>query len=347
MSQRTGGDLSDMDVMLDSFDNTQSQSQDCEPSPPIPRHGSKTNFFSPSDSSTRTAYLLQQNKPWSPYGSAGPPTPRAPRAPLSSEERSVQQSSAHSPDGFPSWTFVNSPRSIRTPPRSLTSPIVTSDSYRAPRQQQSPSPGSPASLTPGQSPVTVKRHPGSATRKGQPLTTPHHVSGRISSRVVSHNISPQRKFASESELARAAADKANGNYEAARANQTADNIQELADMEHYWEEGSHRFQQVLDRSAYRSTRNRTGASPQGRRASEQLIKTPPDASPVKLHMMRPVSFVKALELTEQNYDKSGTSKKNDSHLRQCMNQQIKTAQSSNSDQDDRKSLYEMNYEISV
>lgn len=339
MSQRIGGDLSDVDVMLDSFDNTQSQSQDCEPSPPIPRHGSKTNFFSPSDSSTRTAYLLQQSKPWSPYGSAGPPTPRAPRVPLGSEDRNMQPST----DGFPSWTFVNSPRSVRTPPRSLTSPVVTADSYRTQRQQQSPSPGSPASLTPGQSPAAVKRHLGSSSRKGPP---PHHtVGGRNSSRPGSRNMSPQRKFASESELARAAADKANGNYEAARANQTADNIQELADMEHYWDEGPHRFQHVLDRSGYRSSRNRTGASPQVcRRASEQLVKTPPDASPVKLHAMRPVSFVKALELTEQTYDRSGSSnKKTDPHLRQL----TKMAQSSNSEQDDRKSLYEMNYEISV
>lgn len=348
MSQGAG-DLSDVDVILDSFDNTQSQSQDCEPSPPIPRHGSKTNFFSPSDS-TRTAYILQQSKPWSPYGSAGPPTPRAPpRAPLGTDDRCMQ-SMPRSPEGFPSWAVVNSPRSTRTPPRSLTSPVVTVDSNRT--RQQSPSrrssPGSPASLTPGQSPVTVKRHQGS--RRGPP--TPHyhgyHATGRTS-RSSSRNISPQRKFASESELARAAADKANGNYEA-RANQTADNIQELADASHPWGEASRRFQHVPEPQMVHSFRpiggsssiRRTGASPQNRRGSEHKT-PPPEASPVKPHAKRPVSFVKALELTE-GYDKSN-SKKTDSHSRQCIQQN--KAPPSNLDQDDRKSLYEMNYEISV
>lgn len=320
MSQRASTDL-----MLDSFDAPhQSQSQDCEPSPPIPRHGSKTNFFSPQDS---RAYLMQSNKPppWSPYG---PPTPRATnRVPLSSEQ--VQQ------DGFPSWTFVNSPRSVRTtPPRSLTSPVVTAaDSYNNRTQRQSP--GSPASsLTPGQSPAAAKR---SSARKNPP-TSSHHAGGRNTGRP--RNMSPQRKFASESELARAlAADKANGNYEA-RANQTADNIQELAD----WDEAAaHRFQR--DRSgAYRSSRRTSGASPQGgRRASEQLlVKTPPDASPVKMHAaMRPVSFVKALELTAEQTSYGGNARKTDP-LRQL----AKVAQSS-SEQEDRKSLYEMNYEISV
>lgn len=342
------GDLSDVDVILDSFDNNQSQSQDCEPSPPIPRHGSKTNFFSPSDG-TRTAYVLQQGKPWSPYGSAGPPTPRMPRAPIGTEDRGMQ-SMPRSPDGFPSWAIVNSPRSTRTPPRSLTSPVVTADSSRT--RQQSPSrrssPGSPASLTPGQSPAAVKRHQGS--RRGPP--TPHyhgyHVAGRTS-RSSSRNISPQRKFASESELARAAADKANGNYEA-RANQTADNIQELADTGHSWGESSRRFQHVPEPQTVHGFRSvggssstrRTGASPQSRRASGHKT-PPPEVSPLKPHAKRPVSFVKALELTE-GYDKSN-SKKTDPHSRQCIQQN--KAPPSNLDQDDRKSLYEMNYEISV
>ncbi|GIX91103.1 palmitoyltransferase ZDHHC5 [Caerostris extrusa] len=343
MSQGAG-DLSDVDVILDSYDHNQSQSQDCEPSPPIPRHGSKTNFFSPSECS-RSAYILPQSKPWSPYGGAGPPTPRAPRASIPMDERTVQVM-PRSPEGMPPWAIVNSPRSTRTPPRSLTSPVVGSDGSR--NRQQSPSrrssPGSPASLTPGQSPVAVKRHQ-SGSRRGPP--TPHyygyHGTGR-SGRSSARNISPNRKFASESELARAAADKANGNYEA-RANQTADNIQELADSGRPWEERARRLQHVPDipmvHTGCPPPSRRTTASPQSRRAGGH--KTPPlEASPVKPYPKRPVSIVKALEMTE-NYDKGGS--KVDPHSRQYL-QQNKSI-SSNIEQDDRKSLYEMNYEISV
>ncbi|KFM69766.1 putative palmitoyltransferase ZDHHC8, partial [Stegodyphus mimosarum] len=316
MSQGAG-DLSDVDVILDTFDSNQSQSQDCEPSPPIPRHGSKTNFFSQTDN-TRTVSVLQQGKPWSPYGSAGPPTPRAPRALIGSEDRSGQ-SMPRSPEGLPPWAVVNSPRSTRTPPRSLTSPVVGAEGNRT--RQQSPSrrssPGSPASLTPGLSPAAVKRHPGS--RRGPP--TPHYYGYHVTSRTPRSNtrsISPNRKFASESELARAAADKANGNYEA-RANQTADNIQELADSGRSWGEGvrrlSHDTQTVHGfRSSSGCSSRRTGASPQNRRAAGHKT-PPPEASPVKPHAKRPVSFVKALELTD-SYDKGGP--KTDPHSRQCL-----------------------------
>lgn len=318
MSQGAG-DLSD--VVLDRFENTQSQSQDCEPSPPIPRHGSKTNFFSPNDT-TRTAFILQQGKPWSPYGSAGPPTPRAPRAPIGGTDESI----SHSPEGFPTWAVVRSPRSMRTPPRSLTSPVVTADSCRT--RPQSPSrrssPGSPASLTPGQSPATTKKHPGS--RRGPHYHGYHAATGRTSR----STSSPQRKFASESELARAAADKANGNYEA-HVNQTADNIRELADAGHSWEESSRPFQHVLEPQIVHGFRSaslrRSGMSPPNRKT--------PEGSPMKPHAKRPVSFVKALELTA-GLDRS--------HSKEPQYVQQK---SSGLDQDDRKSLYEMNYEISV
>ncbi|XP_054714519.1 palmitoyltransferase ZDHHC5-like isoform X2 [Uloborus diversus] len=343
MSQGAG-DLSDVEVMLDSFENNQSQSQDCEPSPPIPRHGSKTNFFSPSDN-PRAAYILQQGKPWSPYGSAGPPTPRAPRALIGTDDRCMQ-SVPRSPEGLPPWAVVNSPRSTRTPPRSLTSPVVGADSTRT--RQHSPSrrssPGSPASLTPGQSPATAKRHTGS--RRGPPNAHYYGYHPARSVRNSSRSMSPNRKFVSESELARAAADKANGNYEA-RANQTADNIQELADGVRPWGVDISRRMphgsDILPSYGFRSSGGvprKAGASPQSRRASGHKT-PPPDSSPAKVHVKRPVTFVKALELTESN-DKAGS--KMDAHLRQCM-QQTKTPTSM--DQEDRKSLYEMNYEISV
>uniref|UniRef100_A0A2L2YAE2 Palmitoyltransferase n=1 Tax=Parasteatoda tepidariorum TaxID=114398 RepID=A0A2L2YAE2_PARTP len=337
MSQGTG-DLSDVDVMLDSFEHNQSQSQDCEPSPPIPRHGSKTNFFSSSESNR--AYVIQQSKPWSPYGGAGPPTPRAPRASIPMDER--QSAMPRSPEGFPPWGVVNSPHSSRTPPRSLTSPVVNAEGNRmhSPSRRGS-SPSSPASLTPGQSPVAVKRQAG-GSRRPTPHYYGYHANVRTQ-RSSSRNISPNRKFASESELARAAADKANGNYEA-RANQTADNIQELADSGPSWDERVRYLQrgqdcQYMHGVRVSSSSRRTNASPQSRRGSNH--KTPPmEASPVKPHPRRPVSIVKALELTE-SYEKSGL--KADSHSRQCLQQN----KPSNAEQDDRKSLYEMNYEISV
>lgn len=335
-----------MDIMIDSFEHNQSQSRDCEPSPPIPRHGSKTNFFSPSEQATRAAYIVPKT-PWSPYGTTGgPPTPRAPRASIPMDERSMRSSigehnmrspaegwsnsqsgfNAVNSQGFNSvnsqsgWSTVNSPRSqSRTPPRSLTSPVVSG--------QQSPSrlrdsPGE--RTTPGHSPATGRR----SSRRGGPPTPHyrHHASG-----------SPNRRFVSESELARAAADRANGNYEA-RANQTADNIQELV------ADGSGRFrmQRGMDIAGLRAS---GGVGPRrvsaGGSSSPQQgrHKTPAvEVSPVKpTYPKRPVSIKTALELTE-NFDRKAA----EPQIRLQPSKPLPVEQ-----QDDRKSLYEMNYEISV
>lgn len=397
-------DYSDLEATMDSFDATQSQSQDCEPSPPIPRHGSKTNFFNPNaqDSSPgRLSHVLQQGKPWSPYGSAGPPTPRAPRAPSSMEDRGIQSGIPRSPEGAqPMWPSVNSPRTTRTPPRSLTSPVVSgndtgrnggSGSQCSPSRKSSP--GSPTSLTPGQSPAVGKRHVGTSAgvpsipgrHGGHSLYYGYHVGGR-SSRSSARSISPNRKFASESELVRAAADKANGNYDSrALANQTADNIQELANrtvLAGHWgvnarsrfsfrdQHGSspntptthaggggssgyhpmHGLPPAGIHSGPHGRRHSGSASPQSKRAVGHA--TPPlDMSPAGSHphAKRPVSFVKALEITDSlDKTKGGVmgTPKSDHRSRQCVQAKAPSV-APEQDGGDRKSLYEMNYEISV
>ncbi|XP_022253191.1 palmitoyltransferase ZDHHC5-like [Limulus polyphemus] len=75
-------DTSDMDITMDSFDTSQSKSQDCDPSPPLPHQGSKTNFFLPETKEiTRTPSLVftYQNQQYSAkpvYTSGRPPTPQ-------------------------------------------------------------------------------------------------------------------------------------------------------------------------------------------------------------------------------------------------------------------------------
>ncbi|KAG8183622.1 hypothetical protein JTE90_025172 [Oedothorax gibbosus] len=264
LSQGPAQDLSDADLTFDSFDrHSQSQSRDCEPSPPIPRHGSKTNFFSPD---ARAPQILpsMQRPPWAPRASI----------PI---------------DGW-------NPSMRATPPRSLTSPVVSGGNGSSRNVYD-------GSLTPGHSPAASKR---SSSRRPRP-----------------HG-SPNRKFVSESELARAAADRANGNYEA-RANHTADNIQELTqEICPASSDGRWRIHRDPAPSFPRSSTRR---SPQTRHKT-----TPEPISPAK-YPKRPVSIVKALEMTE-NYDRKVTPSQ-PSSAKPLM------------EQEDRKSLYEMNYEISV
>lgn len=397
----------DVDITMDSFEITQSQSCDCEPSPPIPRHGSKTNFFAPGmqetalSSPARANHVFQQGKPWSPYGSAGPPTPRAPRATLSVEDRAVQSALPRTPENSqPTWPNINSPRLPRTPPRSLTSPTVSSSAIMGVcYNQYSPgrrsSPGSPTAVTPGQSPATSKRHNNSSLggpsgfgrTYGGPMPYYTHIGMR--GRTNSRSMSPNRKFASESELVRAAADKANGNYDSrVIANQTADNIQELANrtgLSSHWGDhssgsGHHRVRRNSRSEQHGSgshtppshslgyhaihglppagihggpygRRHSGSASPQSKRNIVGHATPPLDMSPAgsRPHAKRPMSFVKALEMSD-SMDKAtagaGTPKI-EHRQSKSSNPPSTTIQELQDGNADRRSLYEMNYEISV
>lgn len=192
-----------------------------------------------------------------------------------------------------------SPHSPRTPPRSLTSPTVGGGS-----PTRRPSPGSPLS------PNTLRRCP-------VPVGPPAPMS-------------PSRKFASESEL-----DQANGNHysvpPACRAPQWDSRVRPGS-------RGDTRGSGPGTPTSSASTCQYVAAP--GRRhsgsCSPQAVQTKPQehAVPGRAIARRPMSFVKALEMSDslERRAAAGMSSRQERHTEQGT---------------ERKSVYDMNYEISV
>ncbi|XP_011701149.1 PREDICTED: palmitoyltransferase ZDHHC5 isoform X1 [Wasmannia auropunctata] len=204
-----GRDGSDTDM-----EPTASQSADCEPTPPLQRHGSKSNFFLPpveSNESPRHPPPSQHRHPI--HYPRGSPHPRP---------RGMNGSRSHTPDplspetsgspatvpqrqGGASPTMQQRIKAIGVPtPLAISSPIRRSN------------PGTPTQVRRpdfigvNEAPTYYDVQQGNNTGVGVPGSV---ITG----------YSPQRRFLSESELVRQGTD-----HPYARTNNTVDNIRELA-----------------------------------------------------------------------------------------------------------------------
>ncbi|XP_071627489.1 palmitoyltransferase ZDHHC8 isoform X2 [Temnothorax longispinosus] len=204
-----GRDGSDTDM-----EPTASQSADCEPTPPLQRHGSKSNFFLPpveNNESPRHPPPSQLRHPI--HYPRGSPHPRP---------RGMNGSRSHTPDplspetsgspatipqrqGGASPTMQQRIKAIGVPtPLAISSPIRRSN------------PGTPTQVRRpdfigvNEAPMYYDIQQGNNTGVGVPGTV---ITG----------YSPQRRFLSESELVRQGTD-----HPYSRTNNTVDNIRELA-----------------------------------------------------------------------------------------------------------------------
>lgn len=277
MSQ--GPHLSDTDLTMDAIDSTQSQSQDCEPTPPCPLDGSKTNLFDTADfreaiatsSTPRTNNLPAGQDPVSPLGIKVLPT-RNSNTIQGVGKNNPQRGSPHprprgfgdglrsrsntpdplSPDsggavvGSPSSSrSVHSPGSHGRTPTTASSPLRRS-SPGTPTTPRSPGFGkrrtdfgSPPSgegrphigypVYPDAVLASRQRHVQQQPPPGSYLLTyvPQHAAqGREAA--PPRSISPQRKFASESELTRPAQGEHANPHFFRTGNHTSDNLHDLA-----------------------------------------------------------------------------------------------------------------------
>ncbi|XP_076334240.1 palmitoyltransferase ZDHHC8-like [Tachypleus tridentatus] len=363
-------DMSDMDITMDSFDTSQSQSQDCDPSPPLPHQGSKTNFFMPetqetSMKSTAVGYHGQYGSSRPAYSSGGPPTPRTLRTVGIFENRGIQPGNSHTAGVLPSSRSTVKHSPLSSPTSSL--PLHYSSSSRR------ASPGSPPS--PGYSPPECKHH---TSRPPLPQPVCYGIAGSRSS---SRSVSPSHRLVSEMELVRAAADQANGNYQQiGSASKNAANLQDLPNctvLAPAWGNS------VRPGGYSRSYHNSRGESNSSLKASLSQSSGWPVAnnysalygqrhlvgasgSPLAKrselgtlemthsHGRRPMSFVKALEMSDSDSGK-GTSTPKLEHRQMFQGQtRLHTSPSfsthhkhSKDLSDEQRSQYEMNYEISV
>lgn len=217
----TGRDGSDTDM-----EPTASQSQDCEPTPPLQRHGSKNNF-----------YITQIDTVDSNQTYLGRPSPHNNRS------RGLEMMSrSHTPDvdrdrglAAPSPTMQQRIKAIGVPtPIAMSSPLRRSNPG-TPTQPRRPdfisvnnssninSSSGPGAGGPGvaggmiQSPPSYYEYQGSSSRNMLMGGHPHHHADGGGS--------PQRRFLSEGELLRGSTDLAAPSY---RITNTVDNIRELA-----------------------------------------------------------------------------------------------------------------------
>ncbi|XP_011165530.1 palmitoyltransferase ZDHHC5-B isoform X2 [Solenopsis invicta] len=204
-----GRDGSDTDM-----EPTASQSADCEPTPPLQRHGSKSNFFLPpveNNESPRHPPPLQHRHPI--HYPKGSPHPRP---------RGMNGSRSHTPDPLSPETS-GSPATV--PQRQGgASPTM---------QQRIKAIGVPTPLAIS-SPIR-RSNPGTPTQVRRPdfigvIETPTYYDVQQGNNMgvgvpgsVITGYSPQRRFLSESELVRQGTD-----HPYSRTNNTVDNIRELA-----------------------------------------------------------------------------------------------------------------------
>ncbi|XP_066595048.1 palmitoyltransferase ZDHHC8 isoform X2 [Prorops nasuta] len=351
-----GRDGSDTDM-----EPTASQSADCEPTPPLQRHGSKSNLFLPpmeNNDSPRhpppTQYCQSIHYP------RGSPHPRP---------RGMNGSRSHTPDPL-SPEATGSPATMGQRGQGSASPTM---------QQRIKAIGVPTPLTIS-SPIR-RSNPGTPTQVRRPdfigvteAPTYYEVQQTNNSMMnvppgMVPGYSPQRRFLSESELVRQGTE-----HPYSRTNNTVDNIRELARSPqrgvYMWKDnspgsypppvpGGQMHQSPSQRPPpydyYRSnptsptqqTYNaprpyhpalRGGVpvfpphhqSPQGKRKASMATPTTPTSGD---NRRRPMSFVRALEMTDSMEMVSAPSDNR--------NQRPTTPTP------DRASVYDMNYEISV
>ncbi|CAG9857284.1 unnamed protein product [Phyllotreta striolata] len=316
-----------------------SQSQDCEPTPPLQRHGSKSNFFLPSaanaidgESPSRVglSYSHQQapvSRPMAHYSRSSPhPRPRG-----------LDAGRCATPDALgapqrPSPTMQQRMKAVGGVPTPLTlSTPIRRSNPSTPTQPRRPD--FIGVVYPNQTLhyYDIQHQDGPAPRQ----------------MMIAHQGSPQRRFMSEGELVR---QEAQLSYP--RSNNTVDNIRELANSPqrgvYMWKETSPVYPPS---DFYRSnptspTQQYGGAPPPPARAYHPAMRGgvpvyPPPQSPLVHRKQpaaapapadnrrRPMSFVRALEMS----DTEGA------QCAQHANQRPATP--------DRASVYDMNYEISV
>ncbi|XP_049762354.1 palmitoyltransferase ZDHHC8 isoform X2 [Schistocerca cancellata] len=235
------GEGSDTDM-----EPTASQSQDCEPTPPLQRHGSKNNFFLPpvdtGESPRKPSHLQQQvqqqqqqqQQHRGPYSRGSPhPRPRGMEVsqsrshtpdPLSPEQQ-PSQSPAVRPQG-PSPTMQQRIKAIGVPtPLAMSSPVRRSNPGTPTQPRRPDFIGVGGMGTPSSTYYEFQQQPSQISAVHTHHSVQPHPASRVAPPTSSYG-SPQRRFLSESELVRQGG--SGGDLAYARSNNTADNIRELA-----------------------------------------------------------------------------------------------------------------------
>ncbi|KAG5889128.1 hypothetical protein JTB14_034185 [Gonioctena quinquepunctata] len=304
-----------------------SQSQDCEPTPPLQRHGSKSNFFLPASSVVESGESPRHPPRGVVHYPRSSPHPR-PRG-LDSNRSGTPDSLGGLPQR-PSPTMQQRIKALGVPtPLAMTSPVRRSN---------------PSTPTQPRRPDFI-----GVVYQNQ---TPHYYDFQPQDNPVQRQMmpqnygsSPQRRFMSEGELVR---QEAQLSYP--RSNNTVDNIRELANSPqrgvYMWKDTSpgyppsdfYRSNPTSPTQQTYTTAPRTyhpaarGGVPVYPPQSPQVHRKQLGAGTptVPDNRRRPMSFVRALEMSD-TVDSSQCS----AH----MNQRPSTP--------DRTSVYDMNYEISV
>ncbi|XP_074036593.1 palmitoyltransferase ZDHHC8-like [Leptinotarsa decemlineata] len=311
-----------------------SQSQDCEPTPPLQRHGSKSNFFLPPST-------VDGESPRHPRGVV-----HYPRSSPHPRPRGLDSNRSGTPDSLgpqrPSPTMQQRIKALGVPtPLALSTPVRRSN---------------PSTPTQPRRPdfigVVYQNQP-PHYYDFQPSQDNHHHLQQQQRQMMppqSYGGSPQRRFMSEGELVR------QEQLSYPRSNNTVDNIRELANSPqrgvYMWKDTSPGYPPPTD--FYRS--NPTSPTQQQQPYAAPPVRTyhpaarggvpvyPPPQSP-QVHRKqpgggpapsdnrrRPMSFVRALEMSDTTQEGAP----------QCtahVGQRPSTP--------DRASVYDMNYEISV
>ncbi|XP_076364366.1 palmitoyltransferase ZDHHC8-like [Tachypleus tridentatus] len=360
-------DASDMDVTMDSFDNSQSKSQDCDPSPPLPHQGSKTNFFLPETKEiTRTPSLVftYQNQQYSArpvYTSGRPPTPQTLRTVEVFENHGTINTTAIPKQQYSAKPIYTSGRPVEVfeNPGTLNSTAVWSGIKCSP--VSSPTNSSIQRASPGSPPESKHHH------------TQSVYYGIAGSRKGLKNISPSCRLAVEKESNHATTEEANGNCHHCGNNgggsgQVITNLHNVSESTVFvpmWKSSvqygghtsmyhssgepktsvsynsdwpiSNGYPGVFSQCHYVSV-----ANPSLSRQSELGT-----SDVTHSHVRRPMSFVKALEMSEYEGGKgTGISKSELRHQTPLAS----TGSHHNlhhSVHDEQKNRYEMSYEISV
>lgn len=344
-----GRDGSDTDM-----EPTASQSQDCEPTPPLQRHGSKTNFYLPpvETGESPRAYITRP----SPHGRS-----------------QMGQSRSHTPDidrgnAGPSPTMQQRIKAIGVPtPLTLSSPLRRSNPG-TPTQPRRPDfiGVSPSGVGGGGGGSVVQQAQAYFEYGGgmRGANGGHHHGGGVQ-----EGGSPQRRFLSEGELLRGGNDLPPA-YP--RTNNTVDNIRELAGSPqrgvYTWKDTSPNAYCSRSGSGggggggygdhYRSNPTsptqrgvyypalRGGVPvfppPQSPQVKRKTTAPAPAASqPPPDNRRRPMSFVRALEMTD-SIDMADAASQPPQNAASADAQRRGTTPTP-----DRVSVYDMNYEISV
>ncbi|KAF7269325.1 zinc finger DHHC-type containing 8 isoform X2 [Rhynchophorus ferrugineus] len=347
-----GRDALDIDM-----EPSASQSQDCEPTPPLQRHGSKSNFFLPPTSMGGPSQLMgpmnQMGGEDSPgrhpgirsihYPPRGSPHPRP---------RGMDGGRGGTPDSLgpqrASPTMQQRIKALGVPtPLAMSSPVRRSNPS-TPTQPRRPD-FIGVVYAPNQPTVGAyyEYQPSEGSQAMRSNQTQNHVQ---------YGGSPQRRFMSEGELVR---QEQQLSYP--RSNNTVDNIRELANSPqrgvYMWKDQSPGYPpSVQQPDFYRS--NPTSPTQQQIYPPQPNTRTyhpamrggvavyPPPSPQIHRKLgastptvgdnrRRPMSFVRALEMSD-NVDMSPQGSQCSSHP---MTQRPSTP--------DRTSVYDMNYEISV